>query len=84
MDHILLLCSSIDGLDSFHLLVSVNHATMNMSLQILGWPNSLFGFFRNILQKNLNKIFGQPNTCLSLCFQSFWVYTQKWSCWFIW
>ena len=27
-----------------------------------GWPKSLFGFFHNILQKNANDLFGQPNT----------------------
>ena len=29
---------------------------------LLGWPKSLFGFFCNILQKNLNELFGQPST----------------------
>ena len=28
---------------------------------ILGWPNSSFGFSCNILQKNMNELFGQPN-----------------------
>ena len=28
---------------------------------ILGWPKSSFGFFCNILQKNPNELFGQPN-----------------------
>ena len=28
---------------------------------ILGWPKSLFGFFRNTLWKSLNELFGQPN-----------------------
>ena len=28
----------------------------------LGWPKSLFGFFHNNLQENLNELFGQPNT----------------------
>ena len=28
---------------------------------ILGWPKGLFGFFHNILQKNPNELFGQPN-----------------------
>ena len=26
-----------------------------------GWPKSLFRFSHNILQKNLNKLFGQPS-----------------------
>lgn len=30
-------------------------------LILLGWPRSLFGFFHHILQKNLKKLFGQPN-----------------------
>ena len=29
--------------------------------KVLRWPKSLFGFFRNILWKNPNKLFGQPN-----------------------
>ena len=29
---------------------------------ILGWPKRSFGFFCKTLQKNLNEIFGQPNT----------------------
>ena len=27
---------------------------------MLGWPKSSFGFFHNILQKNLNELSGQP------------------------
>ena len=30
-------------------------------IQILGWPESFFVFFHEVLQKNLNEIFGQPN-----------------------
>ena len=29
--------------------------------QVLGWPKSSFGFFRNILWKNPIELFGQPN-----------------------
>ena len=29
---------------------------------MLGWPKVLFGFFYNILQKNLNELFGQPSS----------------------
>ena len=29
---------------------------------ILSWPKSSFGFFRNILWKSPNELFGQPNT----------------------
>ena len=32
---------------------------------VLGWPKVSFGFFCNILWKNLNELFGQPNTWLS-------------------
>ena len=28
---------------------------------VLGWPKSSFGFFHNILWKNPNELFGQPN-----------------------
>ena len=28
---------------------------------VLGWPESLFGFFHTILDINLNELFGQPN-----------------------
>ena len=28
---------------------------------VLGWPKSSFGVFYNILRKNSNKLFGQPN-----------------------
>ena len=28
---------------------------------VLGWPKSSFGFFHKMVQKNLNKLFGQPN-----------------------
>ena len=31
-------------------------------LQVLGWPESSFVFFCKMLQKNLNKFFGQPST----------------------
>ena len=27
----------------------------------LGWPKILFGFFDKMVQKNLNKLFGQPS-----------------------
>lgn len=30
-------------------------------IHILSWPNSLFGFFRKVLQKNPYELFGQPN-----------------------
>ena len=29
-----------------------------------GWPKRSFGFFLNIVQKNSNKLFGQPNTLI--------------------
>ena len=29
--------------------------------KVLGWPKSSFGFFCNILWKNTNELFGQPN-----------------------
>ena len=32
-----------------------NISDQNMILQILGWPKSLFGYFRELLQKNLNE-----------------------------
>jgi len=35
---------------------------------LLGWPKSSFGFFCNIIQKNLNKLFGQPNPLLPVLF----------------
>ena len=31
-----------------------------VQLSILSWPNSLFRFFRKLLQKNLNDLCGQP------------------------
>ena len=31
---------------------------------ILGWPKSSFGFFRTIVWKNPNELFGQPNIFL--------------------
>ena len=34
---------------------------------LLGWPKSSFGFFRKLLWKNPNEIFGQPNIG-----QTFW------------
>lgn len=34
---------------------------MNVYSLILGWPKSSFKFFRNILWKNPNELFGQPN-----------------------
>ena len=30
-------------------------------LSVLGWLESLFGFLCTVLQKNLNRLFGQPN-----------------------
>ena len=39
--------------------------------KLLGWPKSSFGFFHNILQKNPNELFGQPNI-LTPSFQKFW------------
>ena len=30
-------------------------------VDIVGWPESSFGFFHNMLWKNLNKLFGEPN-----------------------
>ena len=38
--------------------VSVRHET----LHILAWPKSLFGFSSNSIQKNPNKLLGQPST----------------------
>ena len=32
-----------------------------LASKVLGWPKSLFGFFSNILWKNTNELFGQPN-----------------------
>lgn len=32
---------------------------------LLGWPKSSFRFFHNLLQKNLNEFYGQPNN--SIC-----------------
>ena len=32
-------------------------------VEVLGWPKASFGFFYNILQKNLSEILGQSNTC---------------------
>ena len=29
---------------------------------VWGWPKSLFRFFHEMVQKNLNKLFGQPKT----------------------
>ena len=29
--------------------------------KVLGWPKSSFGCFCNILWKNTNELFGQPN-----------------------
>ena len=34
------------------------------NMEVLGWPKSLVGFFRKMLQKNPNELFGQPNSCL--------------------
>ena len=31
------------------------------NVNALGWPKCLFGFFHKTLQKNSNKLFGQPN-----------------------
>ena len=33
---------------------------------MLGWPKVLFGFFNNILQKNLNELFGQPSNVIAV------------------
>ena len=33
-----------------------------MSPLILGWPESLFGFFCKLLGENPNELSGQPNT----------------------
>ena len=38
--------------------------------QILGWTVSVLGFFCYSLQKNLNELFGQPNTPHFLLFIS--------------
>ena len=32
---------------------------------IMGWPNSSFGFFHEMVQKTPNKLFGQPNMWIS-------------------
>ena len=44
-------------------------------IYLFEWLESLFGFFHNILQKNPNKLFGQPNTWLprALSWLLFWV-----------
>lgn len=33
---------------------------------VLGWPKSFFGIFHKILQKNVNKLFDQPNNLFRL------------------
>ena len=35
--------------------------------KLLGWPRISFGFFHKMLQKNLNKLFGQPNVRVRVC-----------------
>ena len=32
---------------------------------LLGWSKGLFVFFHNIVQKNLNELFGHPNTYIN-------------------
>ena len=49
----------------------------------LGWPNSSFRFFRSILWKNSNELFGQPNStsvspCKTLTSTSMWVNHEVW------
>ena len=44
------------------------------TLNLLVWPKSLFGVFCNILWKNPNKLFGQPN---SLAINPFWYMVCK-------
>lgn len=41
---------------------SIRQVVLMLSLCILGWPKRPFGFFHNILWKNLNDLFGQHNT----------------------
>ena len=46
-----------------------HHPILWASVFVLGWPKSLFGVFHKILQKNPNKLFGQPNIiCIYLEF----------------
>ena len=40
--------------------------------QVLGWPKSSFRFFCNILWKNQNELFGQPNIYLKLAGHVVW------------
>ena len=50
---------------------SVSISVLSVRLFVLGWPKSSFGFFHNVLQKNLRALFGQPRTVLdSTCKQS--------------
>ena len=36
------------------------------SSNTLGWPKSSLAFFRTISRKNMNELYGQPNTCAKL------------------
>ena len=56
----------------FLLYTKVNQLFM----YILGWPRSSLGFLHNILQKNLNKPFGQPSKSPVLDFLPMWVTTE--------
>ena len=38
-----------------------NHSEHKFYKVLLGWPNCSFGFFRNILWKNLSELLGQPS-----------------------
>ena len=42
----------------------------NVIVIILGWPKSLSRFFHKMVQKNLSKLFGQPNTYSCNCIYS--------------
>ena len=37
---------------------------LEIIILILGWPKRSFEFFYNILWKNLNELFGQPNNMI--------------------
>ena len=44
----------------------MNRYMEDRKVDILGWPESSFGFFHNILWKNLNKLFDEPNMYFSV------------------
>ena len=40
-----------------------NNIYIYTDTHILGWPKRSFQFFHKMVQKNSNKLFGQPKTC---------------------